>query len=160
MSKGLFTTMYIFVCCCSVVQSCLTLCYLMDCSTPDFPVHHHLLELAQTRVHGVGDAIQPSFFCCPVSSCPQSFPTSQASPYIHIFCSLVNVYMLSAPWINDLFRQLTFLCGWSTAFHSLQLFCFLVFIYLAEPDLRCHMWDLSSLTRDRSRAPCTGSTES
>ena len=29
-------------CCCSVTQSCLTLCEAMDCSTPDFPVHHQL----------------------------------------------------------------------------------------------------------------------
>ena len=32
----------------------------MDCSTPGFPVHHQLLELAQTHVHRVSDAIQPS----------------------------------------------------------------------------------------------------
>ena len=32
----------------------------MDCSTPEFPVHHQLLELAQTHVYCVGDAIQPS----------------------------------------------------------------------------------------------------
>ena len=32
----------------------------MDCSTPGFPVHHQLPELAQTHVHRVGDAIQPS----------------------------------------------------------------------------------------------------
>ena len=32
----------------------------MDCSTPGFPVHHQLLELTQTHVHQVGDAIQPS----------------------------------------------------------------------------------------------------
>ena len=31
----------------------------MDCSTPGFPVHHQLPELAQTHVHQVGDAIQP-----------------------------------------------------------------------------------------------------
>ena len=29
----------------------------MDCSTPGFPVHHHLPELTQTHVHPVGDAI-------------------------------------------------------------------------------------------------------
>ena len=44
----------------SVTQSCLTLCDPMDCSTPGLPVHHQLLELAQTHVHRVGDAIQPS----------------------------------------------------------------------------------------------------
>ena len=32
----------------------------VDCSTQGFPVLHHLLELAQTRVHRVGDAIQLS----------------------------------------------------------------------------------------------------
>ena len=31
----------------------------MDCNTPGFPVHHQLLEFAQTHVHWVGDAIQP-----------------------------------------------------------------------------------------------------
>ena len=43
-----------------VAQSCLTLCDPMDCTTPGFPVHHQLLEPAQTHVHWVGDAIQPS----------------------------------------------------------------------------------------------------
>ena len=32
----------------------------MDYSTPGFPVHHQLPELAQTHVHQIGDAIQPS----------------------------------------------------------------------------------------------------
>ena len=34
----------------SVAQSDLTL-LPVDCSTPGFPVHHQLLELAQTHVH-------------------------------------------------------------------------------------------------------------
>ena len=47
----------------SVAQSCLTcltLCDLMDCSMLGLPVHHQLLELAQTHVHRVGDAISCS----------------------------------------------------------------------------------------------------
>ena len=44
----------------SVAELCLTLFDPMDCSTPGFPVHHQLPELAQTPVHRVGDAIQPS----------------------------------------------------------------------------------------------------
>ena len=44
----------------SAAQSCPTLCNLMDCSTPGFPVHHQLLELPQTHVHSLNDAIQPS----------------------------------------------------------------------------------------------------
>ena len=35
----------------SVAQSCPILCDPMDCSTPGFPVHHQLPELAQTHVH-------------------------------------------------------------------------------------------------------------
>ena len=49
-------------------QSCPTLCDPMDCSTAGFPVPHHLSEPAQTHVHWVGDAIQPSH------------PLSSASP--------------------------------------------------------------------------------
>ena len=43
-----------------VTQSCLTLCDPVDQSTPGLPVHHQLLELAQTHVHQVGNAIQSS----------------------------------------------------------------------------------------------------
>ena len=32
----------------------------MDCSPPGLPVHHQLLEFAQTHVHWIGDAIQLS----------------------------------------------------------------------------------------------------
>ena len=47
----------------------------MDCSTPVFPVLPHLPELAQTHVHWVGDAIQPSH---PLSSpSPPAFNLSQ-----------------------------------------------------------------------------------
>ena len=44
----------------SVTQSCLAFCDPMNCSMPRLPVHHQLLELAQTHVHRVGDAILPS----------------------------------------------------------------------------------------------------
>ena len=44
----------------SVTQSCPTLCNPMDYSTPGFPVHYQLPEPAQTNVHRVSDAIQPS----------------------------------------------------------------------------------------------------
>ena len=39
------------VCCCSVTQSCLSLCNPINCNRSDFPVFHHLPELAQTHVH-------------------------------------------------------------------------------------------------------------
>ena len=59
----------------SVAQSCPSLCNLKDCSTPGLPVHHQLQELAQTHVHGAGDAIQPSH---PLSApSPPAFTLSQ-----------------------------------------------------------------------------------
>ena len=56
----------------SVAQSCLTLCDLMNCSTPGLPVHHQLLKFTQTLVRRVGDAIQPSH--------PLSSPSPPAWP--------------------------------------------------------------------------------
>ena len=44
----------------SVTQSCPTLCDPKNHSTPGLPVHHQLPESAQTHVHLVGDAMQPS----------------------------------------------------------------------------------------------------
>ena len=66
---------YLFIQFSSVDQSCPTLCDPMDCSTPGFPVHHQLLELAQTHVHRGGDDIQPSY---PLSTPdPPAFNLSQ-----------------------------------------------------------------------------------
>ena len=58
----------------SVAQLCLTLCDPMNCSTTGFPVHHQLLELSQTHVHQVGDAIQPSYSLSPFLL-PSIFPS-------------------------------------------------------------------------------------
>ena len=54
------------------LQSCPTLCDPMDCSMPGVPVPHYLPELAQTHVHRVSDAIQPSH------------PLSPPSPAFHL----------------------------------------------------------------------------
>ena len=61
--------------CCSVAQSCLTLCNPMDCSTPGFSVLHCLLESAQTHVHWIGHAIQPSHPLSPLSPPAATFPS-------------------------------------------------------------------------------------
>ena len=61
-----------------VVQSLsrVQLCDPMDCSTPGFPVLHHLPELVvQTQVHWVSDAIQPSHLL--LSPSPPAFNLSQ-----------------------------------------------------------------------------------
>ena len=57
-----------------VTQSCPTLRDSMDCSTPGFPVLHHLPEFVQTHVHQVGDAIQPSVLSCPLHLLLSIFP--------------------------------------------------------------------------------------
>ena len=54
-----FYKLLVFCCGYSITQLCSTLCDPMDCSTLEFPVLHHLLELVQTHVYRVGDAIQP-----------------------------------------------------------------------------------------------------
>ena len=66
----------------SSVQSLrsVQLLHPMDCSMPGFPVHHQLLELAQTHVHRVSDAIQPSH---PLSS--PSLPTFNLSQHQGLF---------------------------------------------------------------------------
>ena len=61
--------------CCSVTQSCLTLCDPMDCRTPGLSVHHQLPELAQTHIHLVDDAIQHLILCHPLLLLPSVFPS-------------------------------------------------------------------------------------
>ena len=58
----------------SVAQSCPTLCNPMDCSTLGFPVHHQLLELAQT--HSI-ESVMPSnhlILCHPLLLLSSIFP--------------------------------------------------------------------------------------
>ena len=59
--------------CCSVAKSYPTLCDPMDSSMPGFPVLHYLLKFAQTHVHWVGDAIQPSHPLLPLLLLPSIF---------------------------------------------------------------------------------------
>ena len=61
--KGLYWN-----CCCSVTQSCLTLCNPMDCSMAGLSVLYHLPDFAQVHVHCMGDAIQPFHSLIPSSS--------------------------------------------------------------------------------------------
>ena len=94
---------YLFVlkCCAqfsSVAQSCPTLCNPMDCSTPGLPVHHQLLELTQTHVHRVSDAIQPSH---PLS--PPSPPALHLSQHQGLFQRVSSSHQVAKVW--ELQRQ-------------------------------------------------------
>ena len=70
----------------SVPQSCLTLCNPMGCSTTVILVHHQPLELAQTHVHRVDDAIQPSH------------PLSSPSPPAFNLCQHQGLFQ----WVSSL----------------------------------------------------------
>ena len=70
----------------SVAQSCPTLCDPVNRSTPGLPVHHQLLELTQTHVHRVSEAIQPSHpLSSPSPPAPQSLPASRSFPMSQLF---------------------------------------------------------------------------
>ena len=92
----------------SIAQLCLTLCDSRDCSTSGFPVYHQLLELAQTHVPRVSDAIQASSSVIPFSSCLQSFPASESFPVSHFFAS--GGRSIGAPASNYVFSSVAQLC--------------------------------------------------
>ena len=71
-------------CCCWVAKSCPTLWGPMDCSMPGFSVLHHLPMFAQTYVHWVSDAIQPSFPLLPLSPLASSFPSIKNPMFMFI----------------------------------------------------------------------------
>ena len=65
-----------------VTQSCPTLCHPVDCSMPGFPVHHQLLELAQTHVHQLSDLI----LCHPLLLLPSIFLSNRVFSNESGFC--------------------------------------------------------------------------
>ena len=62
-------------CCCSVTQWYPTLWDPTYCSTPGFPVLHHLPEIAQTHVHRLSDASNHLILCRPLLLLPSIFPS-------------------------------------------------------------------------------------
>ena len=93
----------------------------MECSTPGFPVHHQLPELAQNHVHWVSDAIQPSHLLSfPFSSRLQSFPASgtfQMSQFLASDGQSIGVSALAS--LLPMNSQDWFPLGW-TGWISLQ----------------------------------------
>ena len=90
--------MCVYVLYCSVTQLCPTLCNLMDCRTPNFPVLHHLLDFAQTYVQWVFWWCHPtiSSSAVPFSSCFQSFPASWSFLMSWLFTSVGRIIGASA----------------------------------------------------------------
>ena len=83
-----------------------------------FPVHHQLPEPAQTHVHQVSDAIQPSHPVIPFSSCLQSFPASGSFQMSQFFASGGQSIGASASVLSINIQDL-FPLGW-TGWISLQ----------------------------------------
>ena len=79
----------VFYCgfCCLVTQSCLTLCKSMDCSTPGFPVLHHLPEFVQFMFIESVMTSNHLILCHSLSSCLWSFPGSGCFPTCQFFPS-------------------------------------------------------------------------
>ena len=85
----------------SSLLSCVpTLCDPMDCSTPGFPVHHQLLELAQTHVHRVSDVIQPSY-----SLLSPSLPAFSLSPNQGLFQWVSSLHQVAKVLEFQLYHQ-------------------------------------------------------
>ena len=72
-----------------VIQSLthVWLCEPMGCNTPGFPVLHYLLEFAQTHVHWISDAIQPSHPLHPLLLLPSIFQASGSFPMRQLIAS-------------------------------------------------------------------------
>ena len=85
---------------------------------------HYLLELAQTHVHWVGDAIQASHLLTPFS-CPQCFPAPASFPMSWLFASGSQMIGASASVlpvnIQDFSLGLTGLSGFSLGFSLISL---------------------------------------
>ena len=73
---------------CSVTKSCNP----MDCSPPGFPIPHCLPEFAQTRVHWVSDAIQPSYPLSPSSLSTLNLSQHQGLFYVYLILWQVSWY--------------------------------------------------------------------
>ena len=85
----------------------------MNCSTPGLPVQQQLLELAQTDVHRVGDAIQPSHPLLPPS--PPAFNLSQ---HQGLFKGVSSSHQVAKYWSfsisssNEYSGLISFRIGW------------------------------------------------
>ena len=89
------------------------LCNPMDCSTPRFPVHHHLPELSQTHVSWGSDAIQPSHpLVIPFASCLQSFPASGSFQWVSSLLRWPKYWSFSNSSSNEYSGLISFRIGW------------------------------------------------
>ena len=94
----------------SVTQLCPTLCDVLDCSTPGFPVYYQLPELTQTHVHWVGDTIQPPHPL--LSPSPLAFSHSQHQYLLHIRWPKYWSFIFSLSPSNEYSGLVSFKMDW------------------------------------------------
>ena len=63
------------MCSCSVAKLCPTVCDLMDCNMPCFPVPQHLTEFFQVHVIELVMSSNHFILCCPLLLLPAIFPS-------------------------------------------------------------------------------------
>ena len=115
-----YTQIYIYICC-SVTQLCLSLCHLMDCSTPGLPCPHHLPESAQVHVHWFSDAFLPSH---PLMPSPFALNFSSIrdfsnESFVRIRCPNMSHYIMP-PWLYKLPFPGKSFCTQMAPTHSLR----------------------------------------
>ena len=86
--------------CCSVAKWCLAFCDPMDCSMPGFPVLYFLLAFAQTHVHWVSNAVQPSH-----PLLPPSLPALNLSQHQVLFQWVSSLHQVAKVLALQLQRQ-------------------------------------------------------
>ena len=82
---------------------------------PGFAIHHQHLELAQTHVHHVSDAIQPSHPCHPLLLLPSIFPSIRIfsnESILHIRWPKYRSFSFSISPSNEYSRLISFRIGW------------------------------------------------
>ena len=97
----------------SVTQWYLTFCYLIDCSTPGFPVHHQVPGLAQTHVHRVMSS-KHLFICCPLLL-PSIFPSIRVFSSESVLCirwPKYGSFSFSISPSNEYSRLISFRIDW------------------------------------------------
>ena len=95
-SPGGAVVLAIWLLCSSVARSCPTLCDPRDYTTPGFPVLHYVPEFAQTHVHWVSKAIQPSH---PVAPSPPAISLFQWVSSLHQVAEVLELQHQSFQWI-------------------------------------------------------------
>ena len=97
----------------SVIQSCLTLCDPMDCSTPSFPVHHQLLGLLKLMSIELVMLSNHLILCRPLLLLPSIFPSIRGFSNVSVLHIRWPKYWSFSFSISPMNIQDRFPLGWT-----------------------------------------------